>query len=154
MSKILPILVEPDKILRRHSLAVSAKEIVSPRLQQLVEDMMATMLQEDGAGLAAPQVGHCLRLIVVSANQSTLAMFNPKLTKTSWLKEWGEEGCLSVPNVFGQVKRYRGVRCRFLDITGQERQIAAQGLLARVIQHEIDHLDGVLFIDKARKIVK
>jgi peptide deformylase len=79
-------------------------------------------------------------------------MFNPKIVKKSIRQEWGEEGCLSIPGVFGNVKRYRTVECSFFDTKGQRQVAEAEGLLARVIQHEIDHLDGILFIDKAKDI--
>ena len=81
-------------------------------------------------------------------------MINPEIVKASLTKVWGEEGCLSIPGVYGQVKRKKKIKCRFVDLDGQPRLIEAEGLLARVIQHEIDHLDGVLFIDKAKRLSK
>jgi peptide deformylase len=110
------------------------------------------MFTDDGVGLAAPQVGQSIRLITVTTQDGAQAMFNPEITKRSLLKEWGEEGCLSVPNTFGDVKRYKKITCTFIDVQGQKRILPAKGLMARVIQHEIDHLDGILFIDKAKNI--
>jgi peptide deformylase len=81
-------------------------------------------------------------------------MFNPVITKRSFRQEWGEEGCLSIPGVYGDVKRFKSVSCRFIDPEGNERIVKASGLLARIIQHEIDHIDGILFIDKGKNIHK
>lgn len=130
--------------------AIDSKDISS--LSDLWRDMAQTMKDNDGIGLAAPQIGKTIRLIVVSTNDGPLAMFNPELLKKSLLKEWGEEGCLSIPQTFGDVKRHKSVRCSFIDAEGNKRSIDAKGLLARVIQHEIDHINGVLFIDKAKNI--
>lgn len=150
--KILPIIVNPNPILRQATDKVAKAEIKTPEFQELCQAMALTMQKEDGAGLAAPQVGRSQRLIAVAIKDGALIMVNPYITKASLTKEWGEEGCLSVPGVFGQVKRHKRVKCKFLDMSGQERLIEAEGMLARVIQHEIDHLDGVLFIDKAKDL--
>ena len=80
-------------------------------------------------------------------------MINPKIIKKSLIKEWGEEGCLSLPDMYGEVKRCKKITVKYINNKGKEKQIIGQGLLARVIQHENDHLDGALFIDKARKVV-
>ena len=116
--------------------------------------MAATMIKKDGVGLAAPQIGRHIRLIVVNTQDGPICLINPVLKQKSWRREWGEEGCLSVPDVFGQVKRYKKVVCVFYNQKGEKKIITAQGLLARILQHEIDHLDGILFIDKARHIKK
>ncbi len=149
---ILNILTDPNEILRRQSVAVDKERIKHDSFQALISDMAETMLVKDGIGLAAPQVGHNLRLIVVNTKDGVMPMINPLITKKSLTKDWDEEGCLSVPNVFGEVKRPKKIRVKFLMADGNYKHIAAEGLLARVIQHEIDHLDGVLFIDKAKKI--
>jgi len=114
--------------------------------------MIQIMLGHDGVGLAAPQIGRNIRLIVVRYLDGDLVLINPKICKKSWLKEWDEEGCLSVPGIVGDVKRCKKITIKFLDENGKLRQLTGQGLLARVIQHEVDHLDGILFIDKARNI--
>lgn len=127
---------------------------MSIRIKKFCDDMALTMLEKDGIGLAAPQIGLNLRLAVINTKEGPLHIFNPEITKFSWAKEWGEEGCLSVPKVFGQVKRSKKIICRYLDKNGEEKSIQASGLMARVFQHEIDHLDAILFIDKAKKIRK
>jgi len=81
-------------------------------------------------------------------------MINPEIIKKSWKKCWDEEGCISVPNTYGQVRRHYKVSCIYLNKNSQKQKIEAEGLLARIIQHEIDHLDGILFIDKAKDIKK
>ena len=146
--KLLPIITNPNPILRKKS--VEIKQIQTKQFQQLCLDMAKTMKEKDGVGLAAPQIGQNIRLIVINAKDGAICMINPKITKKSLIKEWGEEGCLSIPNVFGQVKRHKKITCKYLDKNGKENKIQAQGLMARVIQHEIDHLDGVLFIDKIK----
>lgn len=154
MAKALEILINPDKRLRQVAKEVSKEEIGSPKMQELTADMFQTMLEKDGIGLAAPQIGEGIRLIVVNTKEGKLFLFNPKITKKSLLKDWDEEGCLSVPMYFGEVKRHRSIACSFMDETGERRKVKAHGLLARVLQHEIDHLDGVLFIDKAKNVKK
>ena len=151
MSRLLPIIINPNPILRKKS--VEIKQIQAKQFQQLCLDMGRTMKEKDGVGLAAPQIGKNNRLIVINTKDGHVCMINPEITKKSWAKEWGEEGCLSVPDVFGQVKRHKKINCKYLNKNGKEIKIIAQGLMARVIQHEIDHLDGILFIDKA-KIIK
>jgi peptide deformylase len=116
--------------------------------------MKKTMLEKDGVGLAAPQIGKNIRLIVINTQDGPIAVFNPRFLSKSFFKEWGEEGCLSVPDVFGEVKRHKKIVCEYTDETGIKATVSAQGLLARVLQHEIDHLDGILFIDKAKDIKK
>ena len=147
---ILPIIINPNDILRQ-----KAKEVVdvkSKKTQQLIYNMAETMKKEDGIGLAAPQINESLRIVVVNATNKPLVLINPKITKKSWKKESGGEGCLSVPNVYGMVKRHKSIKVKFLNQRGKRVKIQAQDMLARVIQHEIDHLDGILFIDKAKEI--
>ncbi len=150
MSKILPLVFHPDHRLRERSVDIDLSNI--PDLVSLASDMSETMIVDKGIGLAAPQIGQNIRLIIVSTKAGPQVMFNPKIVKKSLRQEWGEEGCLSIPGVFGSVKRYRSVECSFFDTKGTKQAAVAEGLLARVIQHEIDHLDGILFIDKAKDI--
>ncbi len=150
--KILKILKNPDPILRKKSLEIPATDIGSKALTELCFSMAKTMLKRDGVGLAAPQIGKNIRVITVNTKDGQICMINPKITSKSIAKEWGEEGCLSVPKMFGQVRRHKKVACRFIDLGGEEVRLKAEGLLARVIQHEIDHLDGILFIDKAKDL--
>jgi len=154
MSRVLNIIINPNPILRKKSLNISQKEINIKEMQELYADMAKTMREKDGVGLAAPQIGKNIKLSVINTKDGPLVMLNPKLIKKSWAKEWDEEGCLSVPYTSGKVKRHKKVCCRYLDKKGQEKKIDAEGLLARVIQHELDHLDGILFIDKAKEIKK
>ncbi len=150
MSKTLDLVFNPDPRLRERSKEIEINEISS--LLGLCADMEETMRANDGVGLAAPQIGKNIRLILVLTNDGAKPMFNPIIQKQSLLSEWGEEGCLSIPKTFGDVKRHKKTICNYLDEKGQTRTIEAKGLLARIIQHEIDHLDGVLFIDKAKNI--
>jgi len=114
--------------------------------------MARTMKEKDGVGLSAPQIRQNIRLITVNTKEGPVHMINPKIKRKSWKKEWGEEGCLSVPDVFGEVKRNYKITYAYLDKKGQTKKTWATGLMARVIQHEIDHLDGILFIDKTKNI--
>ena len=152
MSRILPIITNPNPLLRKKSAEISQKQISSKKIQELCLNMAETMIKKDGAGLAAPQTGKNIRLIMVNTKDGTVCMINPKITRKSLLKEWGEEGCLSIPETYGQVKRYKKINCQYLNKNGKGAKITAEGLLARIIQHEIDHLNGILFIDKAKKI--
>jgi peptide deformylase len=149
---MLKILTNPNPILRRKSQPVA--DVSASEIQELIPQMIELMLKKDGVGLAAPQVGQSIRLIVVHLKDETLAIINPKVIKRSIIKKWGEEGCLSVPGQYGEVKRCQKITVKYLDAKGKPKQIVAEGLLARVIQHENDHLDGILFIDKARKLTE
>lgn len=149
---MLKILTNPNPILRRKALAI--KEINNTELQKLIPQMVETMMSHDGIGLAAPQVGQSIRLITIRYRDGNLAMANPKIIKKSLLKELDEEGCLSVPNVYGTVKRCKKITVKYIDEKGKAHKLAGEGLLARVIQHEVDHLDGILFIDKAKNLRK
>ena len=153
MPKILNIVTHPNKELRKVSEKIDIEKI-NKNIKTFCYDLSATMVEKDGIGLASPQVGEKIRLIAVNTKTGPVCMINPVITKTSWRKEWGEEGCLSVPDTFGKVKRNCKLDCSYLDENGNEHRINATGLMARVIQHEIDHLDGILFIDKAKDIKK
>ncbi len=152
MPKILDIITNPNPKLRIGSAKIDIKKIKSKDFISFCVDMKKTMKERDGVGLAAPQVGNNSRLIIVNSRDGIMCMINPEIKKKSLLKEWDEEGCLSVPNVFGKVKRHKNIKCIYLDKKGKRKNLSAKGLLARVIQHEIDHLDGILFIDKAKDI--
>ena len=154
MAKILPIIKTPSPLLRKKSEAINLKKIKTNELKELCADMAKTMKEKDGVGLAAPQVGENIRLIAISTKNGVKIMINPKITKKSWAKELNEEGCLSVPGVYGKVRRNKKINCVYFDKQGQKIKIQAEGLLAFVVQHEIDHLDGILFIDKAKDIKK
>ena len=152
MSRIFKILTDHNPVLRKKSKKLSAEEIKSKEIKKFCADMVKTIAGKDGVGLAAPQVGKNIRLCVVNTKNGEIYLINPKIIKKSWAKEWGEEGCLSFPGLFGEVRRHKKIICKFLDREGKENIVQADGLLARVIQHETDHLDGILFVDKARNL--
>ena len=135
-----------DPILRRRAQAVRE---VTPEIRRTVEDMIETMYYEIGIGLAAPQVGIPLRLMVVGdeKGREARALVNPVIAEQGG-EITAEEGCLSLPGIFAQVSRAEWVRLEAHDLEGQPVSIRARGLAARVFQHEMDHLDGVLFIDR------
>lgn len=147
---MLNIIINPNPILRK-----KAERIENPLsfdIQKLIPEMIKTMLIKDGIGLAAPQVGKSIRMVVIHHKDKDLVMINPKIIKKSLIKEWDEEGCLSVPGTFGDVKRHKKITVTYIDENGKDQKIFGEGLLARVVQHEIDHLNGVLFIDKAKNL--
>ncbi len=147
---MLKIILHPNPILRKKSLNVA--NISDKKIQELVPEMMETMIMSNGVGLAAPQIGQNIRLLVAKYKDKNLVVINPIITHKSILKEWDEEGCLSIPNKYGQVRRPKNITVEFFDVQGQKQILKAKGLLARIIQHEIDHLDGILFIDTAKDI--
>jgi peptide deformylase len=150
MPKLLKIIKNPNPILRKKSTLVDLKKINEKDFKILIDDMKETMLKKDGVGLAAPQIGKNKRIITVNTKDGVIAMINPRILNKSFLKEWDEEGCLSVPGIYGKVKRSKKLKCEFFDMDKKKNIISAQGFFARIIQHEIDHLDGILFIDKAK----
>lgn len=133
-----------DPILRKVSREVTE---INDRIKTLLEDMVETMYEYDGVGLAAPQVGILRRVVVIDVGEGPIKMINPEI-----IEQEGEsidiEGCLSIPNRSGTVKRPEKVKVRYLDENGVEKTLEGTGLLARVICHEVDHLNGILFIDK------
>lgn len=152
MPKLLEIITNPNKILRKKSVNIKPTEANIKEMKTLFEDMILTMKEKDGVGLAAPQIGKNIRLIVVNTKDGHICMINPIFTKKSWSKELGEEGCLSVPNTFGRVRRHKKVTCIYFDENNEKKKVEAKGMFARILQHEIDHLDGILFIDKAKDL--
>ena len=148
MSKQI-VLTSPNAELRRISSEVSLDRVQSSHMQTLAKDLVETMRLENGIGIAAPQIGVPERVIVVDVGQNQpQVFFNPKIVSKSFLSVESEEGCLSVPGVFGIVKRHLSVTVEALNPKGEKISFRAEGLMAIVFQHEIDHLDGILFIDK------
>lgn len=135
------------------STEISSDELQSERFQQFFHDLEMAMVEYDGIGIAAPQVGMTKRAIVISkdyaAGERHLVLINPRITALSKRTASMEEGCLSVPGVVGMVERPVKARVKASFPDGSTADIKAKGMLARILQHEIDHLDGVLFIDKA-----
>ncbi len=134
---------EGDPILRKTSKEV--KE-VTPKIRELIDDMLETMYEANGVGLAAPQVGVLKRIVVIDVGEGPLVMVNPQVVKTSG-SQTGDEGCLSVPGKAGTVTRPNDVTVRFMGEDGEWYELEGQELLARAICHECDHLDGKLYID-------
>ena len=153
LMKALKVLEFPDKKLRIKSKPV---EKFDDELKQFVERMFVTMYEEDGIGLAAPQTNNHIRLITVDTRpiretDRKLCLINPEIVHKEGKTEW-DEGCLSVPGVNAMVKRAEKVKISYQDITGESQELEADGIEAICIQHEIDHLDGVLFIDHLSRL--
>lgn len=144
---ILPIIKYPSKILRQKTEKV--KDALNPEIQKLAKNMAETLRNAKGLGLAAPQVGSTMRLCVVEDEGKIYILINPQIKSKSRKKVVLEEGCLSFPGKFYPIAQSEKVKVRYLDEEGKKRKIKAEGLLARALQHEIDHLDGLLIIDKA-----
>jgi peptide deformylase len=144
---LLPILTYPDP--RLHTVA-SPVAAVDARIRALITDMLETMYEANGIGLAATQVDVHERLVVIDVSEERnepLVLVNPEIVWASEEKQVGDEGCLSVPNIYDGVERSRAVRVRALDADGQSREISAEGLLAVCVQHEMDHLTGKVFVE-------
>lgn len=141
-----------DPVLRRRAAPVT---LVTPEVWQLAEDMIETMYDEVGIGLAAPQVGVSLRLVVVGdeTGQGVLTLVNPVITDQAG-QATAEEGCLSIPGIFAPVTRAEWVRVEATDLEGRPLRLEGRGLRARVFQHELDHLDGVLFVDRLDPVTR
>lgn len=148
----LPIVTLPNAMLRKRSVEVDPKLIRTPEFQRWLDDLVETMWRADGVGIAASQVGRNIRVFVAVDRETPHVVINPVVTRRSWRKEDGEEGCLSVPGKYGIVKRHRTFRVKGLDRDGKPVVLDAYGFFARVLQHELDHLDGVLFVDRAKKV--
>lgn len=126
----------------------------NPEIKKLIADMIITMKSASGIGLAAPQVGYSLRLFTINVEGKIYVFINPEIKDIYAEKIPFEEGCLSVSKIWGPVVRPKKLMIKALNENGKLVKIRAKGLLARVIQHEIDHLNGILFIDKAEKLYK
>lgn len=160
---ILDIVRPPNPVLRAKARKVRQ---FTPELERLVDDMVETMQAAPGVGLAAPQVDQGLRVITVQFSPppddpgeepepgQLYAVVNPEISRHSNELVNGNEGCLSLPDYFGEVERYQSVTVKGFTPKGQSVKIKAEDWLARIFQHEIDHLDGVLFIDRASKVWK
>jgi len=136
---------QKDDILRKKSRAVDK---IDSRILSILDDMAETMYKADGAGLAAVQVGILKRLVVIDAGEGLIKVINPKIV-SSYGEQQEFEGCLSIPDIFGTVKRPQQVEVSALNENGESVILKGTGLLARAFCHEIDHLDGILFIDNA-----
>lgn len=152
-------------VLRKKVRPVPPAEITAAPMQRLIDDMMHTMLEYNGVGLAAPQVHEQVRVFVAqvvrddedeegaeAAKPEILALINPEIRPASRHIEEDWEGCLSIPDLRGLVPRYRDISVKAYDRTGRQIELQATGFMARVIQHETDHLDGVLFLDRMKSL--
>lgn len=150
------VLHHPDPFLKR---VCEPTEISDPQLKELISAMIGTMYAERGVGLASPQVGAASRIVLIDpsggeeANQLTV-MINPSVTWVSAEVTVGEEGCLSVPGVALQVPRAAALVVEYSDVDGQQHSCRCAGLKARIVQHEVDHLDGVLMIDRVSSLTR
>ena len=141
---VLKIRCVPDPVLRRKAKRISA---LDPKIQKLIDDMLETTPAASGVGLAAPQVGVSLRLVVIAIpEEEPLVLINPEVVKKSGERQV-DEGCLSVPGYRGKVKRSQAVTVKARDRKWKERRVKGTDLLGQVLEHEIEHLDGVLYID-------
>jgi|SRR5437899_1174474 len=154
---ILKIARMGHPVLRRKARALDRSEVKSPAIQKLIDDMIDTMTEYHGVGLAAPQIHEGLRVFVAALDvdeegrgAETVVMINPEilLVGNDTVEDW--EGCLSIPDIRGLVRRAREIKVRAYDRRGERMEIQAHDFGARVIQHEADHLDGVLFLDRMR----
>lgn len=143
---IRKVRLENDEILRKKTRKV---EIIDEKIQELIDDMIETMHSQDGVGLAAPQVGILKKVVVIDLydDKGPYVLINPEIIKEKGEQEV-EEGCLSFPNKFAKVKRPAEVTVKALNRDGKEYKLKGKGLLAQAISHELDHLEGILFIDK------
>ncbi|OTG73762.1 peptide deformylase [Acinetobacter sp. ANC 4169] len=158
MSTILPVAQRGESILTVIAAEVATTELNSPWLKELAAAMYTTMLERNGVGIAAPQVYVSKRVIIVASRPNprypdapemdALVMVNPEILEKSELTVLGEEGCLSVPDERGQVARAQMIKLRYLTLDGEVVETSFSGFPARIVQHEVDHLDGVLFIER------
>ena len=158
MSVILPVAQRGEDILRLKAARVADTEFNSDWLMQLASAMIATMLERSGVGIAAPQVYISKRVIIVASRPNlrypdapemdAVVMVNPEILEQSDVTVLGEEGCLSVPNERGQVQRAQSIKVLYHTLTGEVMESTFEGFPARIVQHEIDHLDGILFVDR------
>jgi peptide deformylase len=154
-ANLLPIRIYGDKILKEIAEPV---KVIDEELKQFIKDLVFTMYKRDGVGLAAPQVGRSLRIFVIDPywsreenKKEPIVLINPEIIEKNG-EQVCEEGCLSVPDVFEKVSRFNSIKVRFMNPEGESLEIDAEEYVADVIQHENDHLDGVLFIDRLSKI--
>ncbi len=150
MKQINSIVIYPHSRLKKKTSELDLATIKSENTKTIINDMIELMYKANGVGLAAPQVDLDMRLAVVDAQDGAgvRVFINPVIVSNSMRTETIEEGCLSIPGVFGRVKCWRKITVEYLDQDGNKKTLKAHPFLSRVIQHEIDHLDGILFIDK------
>ena len=149
---ILPIVQFPNPVLAMNCQPVQE---INDQIRRLAADMGETMYKAPGVGLAAPQVGEPVRMVVLDVSEeknSLMTLINPVITQRSQEQETCEEGCLSLPGIWEKVSRSSEITVKYTDLAGQEQELHADGLLAICIQHELDHLDGTVFIDHLSRL--
>jgi peptide deformylase len=142
---LLEIKKYPDQVLKKKTEFVPE---INTKISELISDMKDTLIKQGGLGLAAPQIGESKKIIIIQFNKIFKAFINPRIVKKTKETDTIEEGCLSFPNLFLNIKRPKGVVVEALNEEGKMVQLEAVGLTARILQHEIEHLEGKLFIDK------
>lgn len=147
---VLEIRKAGDEVLKKICSPVAK---VDRKIKQLIDDMSQTMYEANGVGLAAPQVGISLRIVVIDAGEGLIELINPVIIEKEGSAK-DTEGCLSIPGVFGEVERYSKVTVEAVNRNGKKIKVTGTGLLARAIQHELDHLEGILFIERANTLFK
>lgn len=150
----IPVLHNPNPELRKVAKNLEIEKINTPEIQELIDNMLETMVKENGVGLAATQVGEHIRIFVAETNKGKQVYINPEIISRDSKIIDSEEGCLSVPGYYGIVKRNKKIKAIAYNREGEKITISTGGLLAIIFQHEIDHLDGVLFIDRAEEFHK
>ncbi len=142
---------QTNTILRAQAKEVPAIDIPKPETQKLIDNMIETMYKANGIGIAAPQIGISKQIIIIETPDGPLALINPKITRHSLRRIKSEEGCLSVPGKFGFLRRWRTVKVAALDRKGKKLELAPADFTNIILQHEVDHLRGTLFVDKIKK---
>lgn len=148
---VLAIVKKGTLVLHKPSVEVDPKEIATPEFRTLIGDMVETMYAAKGVGIAAPQIGVGKRIFIAESSEGPIALINPVFTKKSRKTVGGEEGCLSVPGQFDSVRRCRSVTIKALTVEGKPVSFTADNFFARILQHELDHLDGVLYVDRVEE---
>ncbi|MER3581328.1 MAG: peptide deformylase [Patescibacteria group bacterium] len=149
--KKIQLIIYPDNILTQKTRPV---ESINKEIKDLVREMKRIMRENNGVGLAANQIGIDLSIFIAETGKEILTFINPKIIKLEGKEILMEEGCLSLPKIWGYIKRYPKISIEYLDLWGKKRKLTAKGLLSQIIQHEIDHLNGILFAQKAEKLFK
>ena len=145
------ISLKGEPVLHRRAEEVRPEYLLTKEFKALVEDMVETMYANNGVGIAAPQVGVSLRLFIAQSSDGPVALVNPVFTDKSWKTTRDEEGCLSVPGTFGTILRSKSLNVRALSVSGDSLSFKAEGYFARILQHEMDHLDGILIVDRMKQ---
>lgn len=146
-----------NPLLYKTSRDLTLEEIKSEKIKKFTSDLIDTMYAKNGVGIASVQVANPIALCIIAKDftpdkKADMVLINPKFEKASVLRDWEDEGCLSVPKIYGKVRRYKKIKVTALDENGVEVKFTATGFFARICQHEIDHLNGVLFISKAKQL--